>query len=163
MRAGYEALTSIFAVPPAGLEPAAYRLGGGRSIHLSYEGVARNVEQDPAAASHRAGIYQMKLSPGSTPTRRHAGNAAPVSVVRSVNRERGLHVRVNVAVERVVAWLRRHVDVNRLTRVVIDIEGPIVGRERVIDAARVVDLERAAGGGGHVAVGDRVDLERGVG
>jgi hypothetical protein len=76
MRAGYEALTSIFAVPPAGLEPAAYRLGGGRSIHLSYEGVARNVEQDPAAASHRAGIYQVRLSPGSAPTRRHAGNAA---------------------------------------------------------------------------------------
>ena len=25
-------------VPPAGIEPAAYRLGGGRSIRLSYEG-----------------------------------------------------------------------------------------------------------------------------
>jgi hypothetical protein len=43
-----------FRVPPAGLEPAAYRLGGGRSIHLSYEGPPRNVEQDRAAASHRA-------------------------------------------------------------------------------------------------------------
>jgi hypothetical protein len=38
-------LTSTFAVPPAGLEPAAYRLGGGRSIHLSYEGMARKVDK----------------------------------------------------------------------------------------------------------------------
>jgi hypothetical protein len=30
-------------VPPAGLEPAAYRLGGGRSIHLSYEGARSTV------------------------------------------------------------------------------------------------------------------------
>src|SRR4029453_6325244 len=119
----------ITAVPPAGLEPAAYRLGGGRSIHLSYEGVARNVEQDQEVAPPEPDIYQVRPSPGTTAHAAICGERGlPISVVRSVNRERGLHVRVNVAVERVGAGLRRHVDVNRLSRVVGDIEGPIVGR-----------------------------------
>ena len=45
--------TSTFAVPPAGLEPAAYRLGGGRSIHLSYEGADATVAGHwPTAVGH---------------------------------------------------------------------------------------------------------------
>jgi PPOX class probable F420-dependent enzyme len=37
----------VAGVPPAGLEPAAYRLGGGRSIHLSYEGACLTLPGDP--------------------------------------------------------------------------------------------------------------------
>ena len=50
-------------VPSTGLEPVAYRLGGGRSIHLSYEGTTRNVEHVRTAASHRMHVDRPHRQP----------------------------------------------------------------------------------------------------
>src|SRR5690606_20381426 len=39
-------------VPPAGFEPAAYRLGGGRSVHLSYEGAPSDGSRGGGRSRH---------------------------------------------------------------------------------------------------------------